>query len=177
MISFPRQAVSKGGMIVCNTRILNAPRTGVGRYTTELLKRLPTMRTIRPPSLLKTFVGHRWEQFVLPVHCRCNLLWSPANTGPLAVRNQVITVHDIAPLEYPEGYSPAFRHWYDILWRHLLPRVRAIITVSEFNKRRLVERLQLSPDTIHVTHLGVDHSYFYPRTKDDADAVRHKHAL
>ena len=30
-------------MIVCNTRILNAPRTGVGRYTTELLKRLHVM--------------------------------------------------------------------------------------------------------------------------------------
>ncbi len=164
-------------MIVCNTRILNSPRTGVGRYTTELLKRLPTMRAIRPPSVLKTFLGHSWEQFVLPVHCRGSLLWSPANTGPLAVRNQVVTVHDIAPLEYPEGYSPAFRHWYEILWQHLLPRVRAIITVSEFNKRRLIERLHLPPDTIHVTHLGVDHSYFYPRTKDDADAVRRKHGL
>ncbi len=164
-------------MIVCNTRILNAHRTGVGRYTTELLKRLPTVRTVRPPALLKTFLGHSWEQFVLPAHVRGNLLWSPANTGPIAVRNQVITVHDIAPLEYPEGYSPAFRHWYDILWRRLLPRVRAIITVSEFNKQRLIERLDLSPEAIHVTHLGVDHSYFFPRAEDDVQAVRRKHGL
>jgi len=164
-------------VIVCNTRILNSPRTGVGRYTTELLKRLPTVRTVRPPALLKTFLGHAWEQAVLPLHSRGNLLWSPAGTGPIGVGNQVITVHDIAPLEYPEGYSPAFRHWYEFLWRRLLPRVRAIITVSEFNKRRLVERLHLSPETIYVTHLGVDHSYFYPRTRDDADAVRRKHAL
>lgn len=164
-------------MIVCNTRILNSPRTGVGRYTTELLKRLPTMRTVRPPTLLKTFLGHTWEQTVLPFHARGNLLWSPAGTGPLAVHNQVVTVHDIAPLEYPEGYSPAFRRWYEFLWRRLLPRARAIITVSEFNKRRLVERLNLSADAIYVTHLGVDHSYFFPRTKDDAVAVRRKHAL
>ncbi len=164
-------------MIVCNTRILNAPRTGVGRYTTELLKRLPTVRTVRPPPQLKTFVGHAWEQAVLPFHARGNLLWSPAGTGPICVRNQVITVHDIAPLEYPEGYSPAFRRWYEFMWRRLLPRVRAIITVSEFNKRRLVERLGLSPDAIHVTHLGVDHSYFYRRSADEIDAVRRKHGL
>jgi len=164
-------------VIVCNTRILNAPRTGVGRYTTELLKRMPAMRTVRPPALLKTFAGHAWEQVVLPFHARGNLLWSPAGTGPIGVRNQVITVHDIAPLEYPEGYSPAFRQWYEFLWRRLLPRVRAIITVSDFNKRRLVERLGLAPDAIHVTHLGVDHSYFYPRGADEIDAVRRKHGL
>ena len=164
-------------MIVCNTRILNAPRTGVGRYTTELLKRMPALRTVRPPALLKTFVGHAWEQAVLPFHARGNLLWSPAGTGPIGVRNQVITVHDIAPLEYPEGYSPAFRQWYEFLWRRLLPRVRAIITVSEFNKRRLVETLDLAPDAIHVTHLGVDHSYFFPRSAAEVEAVRRKHGL
>jgi glycosyltransferase involved in cell wall biosynthesis len=164
-------------VIVCNTRILNAPRTGVGRYTTELLKRMPAMRTVRPSALLKTFVGHAWEQAVLPFHARGNLLWSPGGTGPIGVRDQVITVHDIAPLEYPEGYSPAFRQWYEFLWRRLLPRVRAIITVSEFNKRRLVERLNLAPDSIHVTHLGVDHSYFFPRGADEVAAVRRRHGL
>ncbi len=164
-------------MIVCNSRILNAPRTGVGRYTTELLKRMPSVRTVRPPAMLKTFLGHAWEQAVLPFHARGNLLWSPAGTGPIGVRNQVITVHDIAPLEYPEGYSPAFRQWYEFLWRRLLPRVRGIITVSEFNKRRLVERLNLSPDAIYVTPLGVDHSYFFPRTADEIEAVRRKHGL
>jgi len=164
-------------VIVCNTRILNAPRTGVGRYTTELLKRMPTVHTVRPSALLKTFVGHAWEQAVLPFHLHGNLLWSPAGTGPIGVRNQVITVHDIAPLEYPEGYSPAFRQWYEFLWRRLLPRVRAIITVSEFNKRRLVGRLGLAPDSIFVTHLGVDRSYFYPRSADEVEAVRRKHGL
>lgn len=164
-------------MIVCNVRILNVHRTGVGRYTTELLKRLPTVHTVRPPTLLKTFLGHAWEQLLLPVHARGNLLWSPAGTGPIAVRNQVVTVHDIAPLDYPEGYSPAFRRWYEMLWRRLLPRVRAIITVSEFNKRRLVERLNLSADSIHVTHLGVDQSFFYRRSEDEVRAVRQKHGL
>lgn len=164
-------------MIVCNTRILNAHRTGVGRYTTELLKRLPPVRTVRPPKLLKTFFGHSWEQLVLPLHCRGSLLWSPANTGPVAVRNQVVTVHDIAPLDYPEGYSPAFRQWYEALWRRLLPRARAIITVSEFNKRRLVERLDLAPDSIFVTHLGVDLAHFFPRSAAEMEAVRRKHGL
>jgi glycosyltransferase involved in cell wall biosynthesis len=166
-------------MIVCNVRVLRAPLTGVQRYTLELLKRKPdTVRTVQPPEAMKgSLLGHVWEQAVLPFEARGHLLWSPASTGPICVRNQVVTVHDIAPIECPEGYSPGFRRWYGYQWRLLLPRTRAIISVSEFTKRRLIATFGLAADTIHVTPLGVDHDRFFPQAPARVEALRRKFAL
>jgi glycosyltransferase involved in cell wall biosynthesis len=166
-------------MIVCNIRVLRAPLTGVQRYTLELLKRKPdTVRTVQPPEAMKgSLLGHVWEQAVLPLDARGRLLWSPASTGPICVRNQVVTVHDIAPIDCPEGYSPGFRRWYRYQWRLLLPRVRAIISVSEFTKQGLIETFGLAADTIHVTPLGVDHDRFFPQSPARVEALRRKLAL
>ncbi len=30
-----------------------------------------------------------------------DLLWSPANSGPIRIANQVLTLHDIIPLDHP----------------------------------------------------------------------------
>jgi glycosyltransferase involved in cell wall biosynthesis len=165
-------------MIVCNVRTLRASITGVQRYTLEILKRLPsTIRTVEPPQSMSGQLGHVWEQAVLPLRARGHLLWSPAGTGPVAFANQIVTVHDIAPIDCPEGYSPAFRRWYGYLWRHLLPRARALISVSEFTKRRLIEEFGLPPDSIQVTPLGVDHGRFFPQSADKVQALRRKLAL
>jgi len=165
-------------MIVCNIRTLRASITGVQRYTLEILKRLPgTIQTVEPPRSMSAQWGHLWEQTVLPLRARGHLLWSPAGTGPVALANQIVTVHDIAPLDCPEGYSPAFRRWYAYLWRHLLPRVRGLISVSEFTKRRLIEEFGLPADSIHVTPLGVDHARFFAQSEDKVEALRRKFAL
>ncbi len=92
-------------------------------------------------------------------------------------RHQVVTVHDLAPLDCPEGYSPAFRGWYGWLWQRLLPQVRAVLSVSEFTKRRLIEEFNLPADQIHVTLLGVDHSRFFPQDVKKVEALRRKLAL
>jgi glycosyltransferase involved in cell wall biosynthesis len=167
-------------MIVCNTRILGAPLTGIQRYIRELLARLPaSIEPIEPSGPFRGggLAGHVWEQTILPLEAKGRLLWSPASTGPALYRNQVVTVHDIAPLDCPEGFSPMFRRWYGWLWRRLLPKVPAILSVSEFTKRRLVEEFDLSPDKIHVTLLGVDHDRFFPQDAAKVEALRRKLSL
>jgi glycosyltransferase involved in cell wall biosynthesis len=167
-------------MIVCNIRILSAPLTGVQRYTMEILQRWPeadTIRTVKPSELFAGRLGHVWEQAVLPLHARGHLLWSPAGTGPIHIANQVVTVHDIAPIDCALGYSPAFSRWYTFVWRHLLPRARGLISVSEFTKRRLIEQFNIPPASIHVTPLGVDHTRFVPQPADKIAALRRKLSL
>jgi len=154
-------------MIICNTRNLSAPLTGVQRYTRELLLRIPDIVQISPYFAPRSIGGHIWEQSILPLHTRRSLLWSPANTGPLAVRRQVVTVHDLATLDCPEGFSPRFTAYYNWLLPRLLPKVASILTVSEFTRGRIAERFHIAPERIHVTPLAVDHSHFYPRPKTD----------
>ena len=164
--------------IVCNARTLSTQLTGVQRYTNEVLRRLPnSVLAIRPPKRFSGVSGHLWEQSILPARLHGALLWSPASTGPIAHSNQVVTVHDIGPLDCSENYSRTFSQWYRFLWRRLLPRVRAIITVSHFTKSRLIERYRLSPKTIYVTHLGVDHSRFFSQPPDKVAELRRRLAL
>ncbi len=155
--------------IVCNSRNISAPLTGVQRYTRELLQRAPEGVTeIVPPYPLSGAVGHLWEQCVLPLRSRNRTLWSPGNTGPLAVRNQVVTIHDLATIDHPEWFSRRFATWYNFLLPRLVQRVAHIITISHFTKQRLMERCAVSEDRISVIPNGVAELF----TPQDAAMVR-----
>ena len=111
--------------IIVNIRCLSTGYlTGVQRYTAELVKRIPQLEPI--VSKLEGLRGHAWEQAILPTLLRGRLLWSPANTGPLAVEKQVVTIHDLSVVDRPEGFSLRFREFYRFLLPRLTRRVRAI---------------------------------------------------
>ena len=99
--------------------------------------------------------GHLWEQVVLPTVVRDGLLWSPANSGPLTVRRQVLTVHDVASIEHPEWYNRAFAAWYCWMTPKLVYRVQRVITISEFSKQRLLAHTGLDESRVVVIPVGV----------------------
>jgi glycosyltransferase involved in cell wall biosynthesis len=143
--------------VAINTRVLSAPMTGVQRYTTELLARWNGhAERIAPNGSLRGLTGHAWEQFVLPAKLRGRLLFSPSNTGPLREKNQVVTIHDMAPFDCSESFNPRFVAWYQFLLPKLARRARYVITDSAFIKERILAHAKISPDKIVVIHCGVD---------------------
>ena len=103
--------------IVVNGRFLARRITGVERYGREILQLIgDSCRVERPSRNLNGGMGHFWEQIILPsrVNSR-SILWSPANTGPLWVSNQVLTIQDLSPLEHPEWYRTDFAAWYRLV--------------------------------------------------------------
>lgn len=146
--------------IVCNTRIMAFPMSGVQRVTGQILARLNDLvAQVAPRQALSGWRGHLWEQTVLPLHARGRLLWSPSATGPLSVSRQVITLHDVAFLDHPEFFSPTFAELYRRLVRPLSRRVRHIITVSEFSKGRIAERLGVPPEKVSVVPNGIAEAF------------------
>jgi glycosyltransferase involved in cell wall biosynthesis len=165
------------GRILCNTRTLSSTLTGVQRYTRELTSRKPEyVDTIEPGNGMSGIMGHMWEQFVLPLHLHGKLLWSPANSGPLAVSSQVITVHDISPVEHPEWFSGKYAMWYKFLYSRLLPRVRHIITISEYSKDRIQQFYGISSNRITVIPNGVGRN-FMGHDGDNYEEVRNAYNL
>lgn len=163
--------------VVVNVRCLAAPLTGVQRYTRELLARFPTeAERLAPATPLPGMKGHLWEQAALPLRLRGRLLWSPANSGPLAVARQVVTIHDAATLDHPEWFSPRFAAWYRLLLPRLARRVRRVITVSEFSKGRLAERCGIAPERIAVVPNAVD-PRFRPAAAAELERVRQRLGL
>jgi len=142
--------------IAINTRVLSCRVTGVQRYTAELLARWKEDAwPIAPPSSWHGLTGHLWEQAVLPGRLQGCLLFSPSNTGPLAVGNQVVTMHDMAVFDCPNTFSVQFGAWYRMLLPRLAQRTRRIITVSAFVKERILAHTHVDPDKISVIPNGV----------------------
>ena len=143
-----------------NLRTLGFHTTGVQRYLLSLLPHLPpVLHSVKPSRALLGIKGHLWEQLYLPTQLGRRLLWSPGNTGPLAVSRQVVTVHDAAALDHPEWFERKFALWYSALLPRLVRRVRAIITVSDFSRDRIVQNTGIKPERINVIPNGVDRRF------------------
>ncbi len=143
--------------VTVNGRFLTARVTGVERYAREMMARgSQSAAVVTPRGAGRGVRGHLWEQSVLPARVGRSLLWSPCNTGPLAVARQVVTIHDCAFYDHPEGFSRKFAAWYDWLVPRLARRIRRIITISKFSRDRLLEYCRVSPDKVVVIPQGVD---------------------
>jgi glycosyltransferase involved in cell wall biosynthesis len=158
--------------VAVNTRALHATVTGVQRYTTELLACWnEQVVCIAPSRPLHGLSGHAWEQCVLPARVNGRLLFSPSNTGPLGVKRQVLTVHDMSVFDWPEGFHPRFAAWYRFLLPRLVKRVLVVITVSQFTKGRILAQVDVMPEKIEVVPCGVS-SRFRPEAVSEVDKIR-----
>ncbi|WP_278912595.1 glycosyltransferase family 4 protein [Deinococcus wulumuqiensis] len=160
--------------IVVNTRNLQAESlSGVQRYTSEILNNVGKfgIKQVEPRKKLSAIHGHLWEQMILPFHCTGDLLWSPANTGPIIKRNQILTIHDVATLDHPEWFEKKFALWYRWLIPQLARRVKHIITVSEFSKHRIMLHTGVSHQKITVIPLAADNR-FRLHTESERESLR-----
>jgi glycosyltransferase involved in cell wall biosynthesis len=73
-------------------------------------------------------------------------------SGPLAVARQVMTVHDLFPIEHPEWFSRAFRTWYLWLLPRLFRRVAYILANSQYTRQQVLNRYNLAEDKVVLCH-------------------------
>ncbi len=146
--------------IIVNGRFLSRHITGVERHGREILSLIGGR--CRVEKTRKNGIrGHTWEQFFLPSKMRSDsILWSPANTGPLAVHNQVLTIHDLSPLEHPEYFRKSFSIWYRLFLPLLAKRVRTVFTPSRYIQLKIMKRFGIK--NVIVTTNGVNTAYFSP---------------
>lgn len=158
-----------------NGRFLTQSITGVQRYAGEIVRALDTLLKARPDGLeIELLVppgartrlplqnisvrtvgrlnGHLWEQTSLPAAVRGGLL-SLCNTGPVALRRQIVCIHDMNLRHCPASYTPAFRALYRTLVPALGRSAGAVATVSAYSASELVrfgicpsEKLFIAPN-------------------------------
>lgn len=167
----PAAAGVGAGKVVVNTRAAVFETGGQQRMTLELMQRLPQLDRLSPARPLRGAKGHLWEQAVLPFRAGGRLLWSPSATGPVAYARQIVTLHDIAFFDIPEFFAPSFVRAYQALIPLLLRRATHVVTVSEFSRGRIIDRLGLPEDKVSLIYNGVS-PRFGPRPPAEVDAVR-----
>lgn len=175
--------------VVINGRFLSQAVTGVQRYAREVTRALDDMAADNDPivrgwefelavppdaridlalrhirvrvagSLLR---GQAWEQLALPFAAGADTLLNFASTGPLAVRRQLVVIHDASMWAVPAAFTPVFRGWYRLLLPALGRSSRWIGTVSEFSRGELIKHVGVPAEKIIVTLAGAGHASAVP---------------
>lgn len=167
--------------LVINGRFLTQSVTGVQRYARELLAALDgllghhpelTVRLLTPPlgnvelPVLRRIrheavgqrQGHAWEQLELPRHVGNAILFCPGNTAPvlplLGRGRVVVTVHDLSYLYFPDAYSRGFRLLYNRLIPLILRRADKVITVSNSERKSIVDHYPFADDRLVAIQNG-----------------------
>ena len=82
---------------------------------------------------------------------------------PRVRARSVVTLHDLQHLDLPRMFSQAERAYRAVAYDRAARRADRVLVISEFVKRRAVERLRLDPGHVTVTPLGLDHDRLRPR--------------
>jgi glycosyltransferase involved in cell wall biosynthesis len=164
--------------LVINGRFLTQAPSGVQNYAIGILKALEKaeipFELVKPANCLINFntnekiIGHGsgffWEQFFLPRYIKRQknvLLLNLCNSAPLTLKNQIVTIHDLAFEEdHKQWFTTSFRMWYKFLIPRICANSRMIYTVSEFSKKQIVARYTIPENKIQIIPNGLPEIIF-----------------
>ncbi|MFN3404749.1 MAG: glycosyltransferase family 4 protein [Cytophagaceae bacterium] len=132
-----------------------------------------------------SYIG--WEQWSLPRAAekdRVDLLHCTSNTAPLCGKMpKIITIHDIIYLEdnpWPANsnlYQKLGNLYRKLIVPHVVEKADKIITVSDFEKKNLKQKLHLDGKKLDVVYNGVNPSFTNIKDKVILEDVRKKYGF
>ena len=167
--------------IAVDARPLNHPRSGIGRYTRELLQRLLAsgkhrwfLYVDRPPEPLPTLPGavlrslqntHRLAGAAAPhlrfwrwaQQDRADLYWSPRHVLPCYLPPELataLTLHDLVFLSHPETMTRAGRWQEQLTTRRSLARATRVLTTTAAVRDQARTLLAVPDSRLHTIPLG-----------------------
>lgn len=149
----------------------------------DQLSFLDTYTTVATPSVLpgiknlnRLYPSVSWvkEKQAQIYHGLSNEL--PFNIRKMGTRN-VVTIHDVIFLRYPELYKPIDRTIYRYKTKKACTDADVIIAVSEQTKSDLIYFLQVPPEKIQVIYQSCDEVYATPANMQLIEAVRNMYHL
>ncbi|MEP7232981.1 MAG: glycosyltransferase, partial [Ginsengibacter sp.] len=105
-----------------------------------------------------------WEQIKLPQYLKKikpDLLHCTANTAPVFAKARlIITIHDVIYMESVNFSGSNYQNFGNLYRKFIVPKVakkaKIIITVSEFEKKVISQRLNISENKIRVIYNAVN---------------------
>ncbi len=158
-------------------------RTGIGRYIRNLVQEFPQCAPAgtelilfqsrrdrkalaRAPMMRRRVITpahHRWERWLLAAEVgssNVDVLHSPDHVAPHRRGWQsVVSVLDLAFLAHPEAYSPESLRYYAQVFRSLRHAAK-VITISDFTRQEVLNRVSIAPERVETVHLAADPAYF-----------------
>ena len=137
-------------------------KTGIGVVKTELLRRVPNCFDVTDLKVA-TRIGSPWSTFALGFALRrssgsrAGVFWSPGFIPPAAASvPAIVTVHDLLHLHYYSRFHVAY---YNLLFRPLYRRCRAVVCDSDFTRNEFLEWSGFPAERCFTVHLGDGNSF------------------
>lgn len=131
---------------------------GIGRFSQEITSRLKFDRyltnNIKPTSPIDIFVTpwYLWSNSFI--------YFTPGFNAPyFFIKRSVITIHDLNHIDINNNSNILKKIYYKLVLKRACKKSLAILTVSEFSKRRIVEWSGISGDKVTVVGNGVSKNF------------------
>lgn len=132
---------------------------GIGRFANVLATHIKFTPMNMAGSPSSPFDAMRFFLRTLSFSKR-DLVFSPGYNAPLFIRTPFIfTIHDLNHIDRGENSSFLKRLYYKLIMRRACRHAHAVLTVSEFSKRRIVEWSGISAERVINVGNGVDTEY------------------
>lgn len=127
-----------------------------------------------------SFTYADWEQVKLKKAIQSqqiDLLHCTANTAPLFLSVPLIlTLHDIIYLEKVDFKGTTYQNFGNLYRRYVVPKIvknaELILTVSEFERKNIIDHLQLPEKKVQVLYNGVSPQFHNEYSSQQLDAFR-----
>ena len=159
-------------MIYINGRFLINNPTGIENFAYGMCKAMLEKGIkfiiLTPKSAIRSYdvigfdmikigliTGPLWEQIDLSffmIGKSRDILISFSGAGSLIIKNQIITIHDVAVFQHPEWFSKTYSILYKTITPIIARKSKAILTVSEFSKREITNLFGINSDKVIVTY-------------------------
>ncbi len=150
-------------------------RAGTARYLGALLERNEYERlSWGGPGRLATVARDAWwYPLALPRRARgVDVLHCPTFRGPFSTTAPlVVTVLDLAVLRHPGMFNQWSRHYSRFAVPRVVQAASAVITISEFTRREVMDVLGTPPDKVHAIPIAVEAPFTADGPRADGDYV------
>jgi glycosyltransferase involved in cell wall biosynthesis len=151
-------------------------------YTTDSTRvgtNASQFQILRPPTLYRNDFKNNlrrllWHQIGLPLSIlkqKQRLFYSPIFEGMLVpICPQIITIHDILPIRFPDVY-PRIKYYFQFILPQLIRASDAIITTSNYTKQEILDHYNCHKTPIHVVYQGYREDIFNLKSDDLKDSI------
>lgn len=100
---------------------------------------------------------HLWNIIALNfISQKYDILYSFTSHGTLYHRNQIITIHDVICLSFPDSHKSQYYYFKNFL-PFLIRQSKHIITISNFSRNEIMSAYSIKKEKISVIYNGIDH--------------------
>jgi len=165
-----------------------ASKTGIGHYTSQLVKKLISIDRTNSYNFLRCnrFWSERvprrliWENIEIPRQAKqikLDLLHVPGFASPYSCPCPIIvTVHDLIGMIFPKNLGLFSRFYWSKWLPFVVKRADVILASSENTKKDIQRLLGVNPENIKVVYLGVG-KHFIPKKEKEISQVKNKYGI